>query len=61
MINSKLSPLDLLKNMIDVEDYALNVFITLCIFLTLPVTVAIEEMSFFKLKLIKTYLCSMTS
>lgn len=42
----------------DQKDLFTNVRIALQIMLTIPVTVASAELSFSKLKLIKTYLCS---
>lgn len=58
MVQSNLSPIELLKCVINTGDFAPNVCIALRILLTLPVTVASGERSFFKLKLIITYLKS---
>ncbi|XP_025424987.1 uncharacterized protein LOC112693927 [Sipha flava] len=58
MVESNLSPIELLKLIINIGSFAPNVSIALRIFLALPVTVASGERSFSKLKLIKTYLRS---
>lgn len=58
IVQSNLSPIELLKFVINTGDFAPNVCIALRILLTLPVTVASGERSFSKLKLIKTYLRS---
>jgi hypothetical protein len=55
-VQSNLSPIELLKFMINTGDFAPNVCIALRILLTLPVTVTSGKRSFSKLKLIKTYL-----
>lgn len=58
MVPSNLSPIDLLQFVINTDDFASNVCITLRILLSLPVTVASGERSFSKLKIIKIYLRS---
>lgn len=55
MVESNLSPIELLKFVISIGSFAPNISIALRILLTLPVTVASGERSFSKLKLIKTY------
>jgi len=58
MVESNLSPIELLKFVINIGSFAPNLSIALRILLALPVTVASGERSFSKLKLIKTYLRS---
>jgi len=58
MVESNLSPIELLKFEINIGSFAPNLSIALRILLALPVTVASGERSFSKLKLIKTYLRS---
>jgi hypothetical protein len=56
MIESNLTPVEILKFVINTGDFAPNVSVALRILLTLPLTVASGERSFSKLKLIHTYL-----
>lgn len=56
MNESNLTPVEILKFVINTGDFAPNVSVALRILLTLPVTVASGESSFSKLKLIQTYL-----
>ena len=55
MVESNLSPIELLKFVINIGSFAPNVSIALRILLALPVTVASGERSFSKLNLSYSY------
>ena len=54
-------PIEVLNHLRCIQDIYLNAWIAYVIILTLPITVAFEEKSFSKLKLIKSYLRSTMS